>query len=62
MNPYKRAEQVKKCLDRIEVGSYSELDINRCCDFIGWFAKFKKVPREIWEPLCDQATRILENS
>lgn len=62
MNPYKRAEQIKKCLDRIESGLYSELDIHRCCDYIGWFAKFKKVPRSTWEPLCEQATRILENS
>lgn len=60
MNPYKRAEQIEDCLSRIERGLYSTLNINQCCDYISWMAKFKKVPREVWEPLCDKATEILE--
>ena len=56
----KKVQRVKQSLDAIEAGRYSELDIHRCCDYIGWLAKFKKVPEETWRPLCEQATQILE--
>lgn len=56
----KKVQRVKQSLDAIEAGRYSELDIHRCCDYISWLAKFKKVPEETWRPLCEQATQILE--
>lgn len=55
-----KVRRIKQSLDAIERGSYSEFDIYRCCDYIGWLAKFKKVPEETWRQLCEQATRILE--
>ena len=57
----KKVQRIKRSLDAIEVGRYSELDIHQCCDCISWLAKFKKVPEETWRPLCEQATQILEN-
>ena len=55
-----KVQRVKRSLDAIERGSYSAFDIYRCCDYISWLAKFKKVPKETWLPLCEQATRILD--
>ncbi len=57
----KKVQRIKRSLDAIELGRYSELDIHQCCDYISWLAKFKKVPEETWHPLCEQATQILEN-
>ena len=57
----KKVQRIKRSLDAIEGGRYSELDIHQCCDYISWLAKFKKVPEETWRPLCEQATQILEN-
>lgn len=57
-----RVERVQRSLDAIENGRPSEFTISQCCDYIAWLAKWKKVPRSIWEPMCEQATRILENS
>lgn len=56
-----KIRRIKNSLDAIEAGRFSEFDIYQCCDYIGWLERFKKAPREVWLPLCEQATRILEN-
>lgn len=56
----KKIERVKRSLDRIERGAWSELTLSECADYIAWLAKFKKVPPEVWAPLCDQATRLFK--
>lgn len=57
----KKVQRVKKSLDAIASGQYSELSFDYCCDYIAWLAKFKKVPEEVWHPLCDQAQSILDS-
>lgn len=57
-----RVKRVQRSLDAIENGRYSEFTIDQCCDYISWLAKWKKVPASVWEPMCEQATRILETS
>lgn len=52
--------QIKDNLDRIEAGKYHDLSILACCDYISWLAKFHKAPREVWEPLCDKVTYLLQ--
>lgn len=56
-----KLERIQESLDNLELGKYAEFDIHQCCNYIGWVAKFKKVPKEVWEPLCEQAIRMLEN-
>lgn len=53
-------DRIKRSLDKIENGRYSELSIQQCVDKIDWLARWKKVPEDVWVPLCDQATRILD--
>jgi len=53
-------EKVQRSLDNIERGKWSELSIQQCVDKIDWLARWKKVPEDVWVPLCDQATRILD--
>ncbi len=57
----KKVQRVKQSLEAIELGRYSELSFGYCCDYIAWLAKFKKVPEEVWRPLCDHAQRILDS-
>lgn len=57
-----RTRRIQRSLDALESGKYAEFDIHQCCDYIFWLQKWNKAPREIWEPMCEQATRILENS
>ena len=53
--------RVQRSLDRMENGGGSvEWTIDKCCDYIAWVAKYKKVPRNVWLPLCEQATRLLK--
>lgn len=56
-----QVQRVKNSLRAIELGMYSEFTIDYCCNYISWLYRFKKVPRSVWEPLCDQATRILQS-
>lgn len=56
-----RLQRIQRSLDAIETGQYSEFTISQCCDYIGWLAKWNKVTKEVWEPLCEQATRILDS-
>ena len=53
-------DRIKRILDKIENGRYSELSIQQCVDKIDWLARWKKVPEDVWVPLCEQATRILD--
>lgn len=55
-----KLKRVRKSLDSIENGRHSEFTLSQCCDFIAWVAKWNKYPKVVWEPLCDQATRLLE--
>lgn len=55
-----KLKRVERSLDAIECGRYSEFNIYECCEYIGWIAKWKKVPNDIWVPLCEKATKILE--
>ena len=55
-----KVKRVQLALDRLERGAWSEFTIDQCCDYIGWLTRFKKVPEEVWGPMCEQATRILE--
>lgn len=57
-----RVRRVQRSLDALESGRYSEFDIHQCCDYISWLQRWNKVPRSVWEPMCEQATRILENN
>lgn len=57
----RKVQRIQKCLDNIEVGRYSDLDIHAICDYLSWLAKFNKVPREVWQPMVEQATRIFES-
>ena len=56
----RKVERMQIALDRIERGAWSEFTIGQCCDYIGWLARFRKVPEEVWGPMCEQAMRILE--
>lgn len=53
-----RVKRTQRALDQIELGLYSEFSLSQCCDYIAWLAQFKVVPPEVWEPMCEQATRI----
>lgn len=55
-----KIQRVQRALDAIERGTWSEFSISECCDYIGWLARFKKVSENVWKPMCEQATRILE--
>lgn len=57
-----RLKRVERSLDALECGRYSEFTLEQCCDYIAWIAKWKKVPNDVWVPLCEKATRILEGS
>ena len=57
----KKVQRIKRSLDALERGSFSEFTIYQCCDYIAWLAKFKKVPEKTWRPLCEQATALLES-
>lgn len=56
-----KIQRIQRSLDAMEVGRYAEFDIHYICDYLSWLAKFNKVPREVWVPLVEQATRILES-
>ena len=56
----RKIARIRKSLNAIEAGRYSDLTIESCCNYIAWVTRYKKVPREIWEPLCEQATNILD--
>lgn len=53
-------EKVQRSLERIEQGRYSELTLYECADRIDWLAKWKKVPEDIWVPLCEKCTELLD--
>lgn len=55
-----KLQRVQKSLDAIENGRHSELTLSQCCDFIAWAAKWKKYDKVVWLPMCEQATRLLE--
>ena len=56
-----KLKRIEKSLDAIESGKFSEFDIYQCCEYIGWLAKWKKVPKSVWEPLCNRATEIMNS-
>ena len=53
-------ERVERSLNNIERGRYSELTLFECAERIDWLAKWKKVPKEVWEPLCEKCTELLD--
>ena len=55
-----RLKRVQRSLDALEKGTFSEFTISECCDYIAWLQKWNKVPKEVWEPMCEQAIQILE--
>ena len=55
-----KVKRVQTALDRIERGLWHDLTLSQCCDYIAWLSRFKVVPAEVWEPMCEQATRLLE--
>lgn len=55
-----KLKRVERSLEAIECGRYSEFSIFECCDYIAWVAKWKKYPEEIWLPLCEKVTELLE--
>ena len=57
----RKLRRVERALDAMETGRWPELTITQCTDYIAWLARFQKVPHEVWKPLCDRATEILEN-
>lgn len=57
----KKIKRIERSLDRIERGSWSEFSIEDCADYIGWLAKFNKVPESVWSPLCDRIIQIFED-
>lgn len=56
----KRWERVKESVERIERGQRGEFTLSQCADYVYWVAKFKKVPRSEWEPVCDAITELFE--
>ena len=54
----RKLNRIERCLNAMEQGKYSDLDIHACCDYIAWVAKYKKAPRSVWEPLCEKATEV----
>ena len=54
----KKIDRIRQSLDAIERGRYHEFTLSECADYIAWLAKYKKAPREVWAPLCDQVTRL----
>lgn len=56
----RKIDRISDNLDRIERGLHGDLSLSYCSDYISWVAKFKKVPREIWEPICDKITKMFQ--
>ena len=54
-----KLKRIQKSLDAIENGRHSEFTLSQCCDYIAWIAKWKKYPETVWHPMCEQATRLL---
>ena len=55
-----KVKRVQRSLDALEICSHAEFDIHQCCDYIAWIQKWHKVSDDIWIPMCEQATRILQ--
>ena len=53
-------ERVKESVRRIENGQRGEFALSRCADYVAWVAKFHKVPKNEWEPVCDAITELFE--
>ena len=53
-------ERIKASVDNIERGFRPEFTLDKCADYVAWVAKFGKVPREEWEPVCDRITELFE--
>ena len=53
-------ERTKESVERIERGLWSEFDLFECADYVGWVAKFRKLPKSEWEPVCEKITELLE--
>ena len=54
-------ERMKRRLDNIEIGKWSDLTLQQCVDKIDWLARWKKVPEEVWVPLCTKCTELLDS-
>ena len=57
----RKIRRVDQSLTRMEHGRRGELTLSQCVDYIGWLARFKKAPPEVWTPLCERATAILDD-
>lgn len=55
-----KVKRVQRALNQMELGKYHDLTLSQCCDYIAWLSRFKVAPAEVWEPMCEQATRLLE--
>lgn len=53
--------RIEQTLDAIENGKHAELPISYCTDYISWVVKYQKAPREVWEPIVDRITHVIEN-
>lgn len=56
-----KLQRISRSLDAIENGKSHEFTLAQCCDYISWVAKWNKVPRSEWEPLCEKATKLLQS-
>ena len=56
----KKWERVKESVRRIEKGQRGEFTLSRCADYVAWVAKFHKVPKSEWEPVCEAITELFE--
>ena len=46
----RKVDRIKRSLDALERGRFSEFTIYQCFDYIAWLAKVKKVPEKTWRP------------
>lgn len=57
----KKIKRVERSIDFMERGMRGELSASQCADYIAWVAKFHKVPKNVWEPLCERLTELFES-
>lgn len=53
-------ERIERSLKNIEQGKWSEFTLFECAERIDWLARWKKVPEDVWSPLCTKCTELLD--
>lgn len=56
----KRLKRIERSLNAIESGKPHEFTLDDCSKYVGWLVQYKKVPKSIWEPICDRITALYD--